>query len=571
MPVSGLSSDVIALSAGGAHTCALTTGGGVLCWGVNAAGQLGTGNTTSSTIPVPVSGLSSGIIALSAGSSHTCALTTGGGVLCWGVNAAGQLGTGNTTDSAIPVAVSGLSSGIIALSAGSSHTCALTTGGGIFCRGQNSTGQLGTGNTTSSTIPVAVRALASGVIALNAGSSHTCALTTGGGVLCWGYNFFGQLGTGNNSNSSIPLAVSGLSSGVSALSAGGSHTCALTTGGGVLCWGENTFGGLGTGNDNNSSIPLAVSGLSSGITLIDTGSAHTCAVSTTGAIHCWGFNAEGQLGTGNTTDSNVPLAIAFTATITVVLDMQPNSNANLAFTGDLGNFQLDDPTTDDGDTYTTTKQFIVSPGAYIVAAIVPTPYVARVSCIGSVTRIGRSAVSLSLSATQQVVCTFTNQRPGQITASKYNDHNHNHVRNSSDEWLSGWTMQLFTSPSAQVGVQTTNTNGSASFPNLRPGGYTVCEVMQPDWFNITPSVLTHPYQKPCYSVTLAPGQVAAVRFGNSTTPLVAVAEAGAFDDVIVMDLPDTDDDGNEVTPLPDPWPDVAEAQVSALFLPLVAR
>lgn len=62
-----------------------------------------------------------------------------------------------------------------------------------------------------------------------------------------------------------------------------------------------------------------------------------------------------------------------------------------------------------------------------------------------------------------------------------------------------------------------------------------------------------------------------VRFGNSTTPLVAAAEEGEFGDVIVMDLPDTDDDGNEVTPPPDPWPDGVEEQVNALFLPLVAR
>ncbi len=62
----------------------------------------------------------------------------------------------------------------------------------------------------------------------------------------------------------------------------------------------------------------------------------------------------------------------------------------------------------------------------------------------------------------------------------------------------------------------------------------------------------------------------AVLFGNSTTLLAAAAEAGEFDNVIVIDLPDTDD-GNMVTSLPDPWPDVVEEQVNAIFLPLVTR
>ncbi|MFN8491612.1 MAG: SdrD B-like domain-containing protein [Caldilineaceae bacterium] len=571
MPVSGLTSGVSAISAGGIHTCALTTSGGVVCWGSNGFGQLGTGNNNDSNVPVPVSGLTSGVSAISAGTRHTCALTTNGGVVCWGHNYFGELGNGNNNDSNVPVPVSGLTSGVSAISVGDSHTCALTTSGGVVCWGWNLSGQLGNGNNNDSNLPTAVSILSSGVSAISTGDDHTCAVFLNNGLMCWGSNSAGELGTGNNNDSNTPVPVSGLTSGVSAISAGGSHTCAVAFNNGLMCWGANYSGQLGTGNNSNSNVPVPVSGLTSGVSAISLGRAHTCAVTTVGNIPCWGWNVFGQLGNGNNTDSNVPTSVDLNAIITVVLDMQPDSNANIQFAGDLGNFQLDNPTVDDGDAYTTTKKFIVNPGTYILAEVVPTPYFAGVNCVGNVTRTGQSAVSLTLSANQQVVCTFTNQRAGQITASKYNDHNHNHVRNATDEWLSGWEMQLFTSPGAQVSSQTTDATGRTTFTNLRPGGYTVCETPQSGWFNITPNVLTRPYQKPCYAVTVNPGQTVATLFGNSTTPLVAAAEVGAFSDGKVINSSTTDDEGNAVTPGADPRPAAAEAQANRLFLPLVTR
>lgn len=96
-------------------------------------------------------------------------------------------------------------------------------------------------------------------VQVRAGSNHTCAVTSSGGVKCWGTLGDGRLGNGAPSGTaSTPVSVTGLSTGVGALTAGFAHTCATTTFGDTKCWGLGTYGRLGSGDANSSSVPLNV-------------------------------------------------------------------------------------------------------------------------------------------------------------------------------------------------------------------------------------------------------------------------------------------------------------------------
>jgi hypothetical protein len=147
--VAGLS-NVVAVTAGGNHTCALLTDGTARCWGANDHGQRGNGSTLQTLAPSIVVGVAAGnlqnIAAIAAGTDHTCALRAAGDVLCWGL----AFADGSATDESRPVIVNQLPSGalgnITQIAAGGSHSCARSAIGEIFCWGRNGQGQLGNGN-----------------------------------------------------------------------------------------------------------------------------------------------------------------------------------------------------------------------------------------------------------------------------------------------------------------------------------------------------------------------------------------------------------------------------------------
>ena len=64
------------------------------------------------------------------------------------------------------------------------------------------------------------------------------------------------LSLGMSAGSGAQPLPSVLDPGVTQVAAGGGHSCALTTAGAVKCWGQNTNGQLGNGSTTSSPIPV---------------------------------------------------------------------------------------------------------------------------------------------------------------------------------------------------------------------------------------------------------------------------------------------------------------------------
>lgn len=196
---------------------------------------------------------------------------------CWGFGGYGKLGNGSSTDRYTPVNVSGLSGLVSFVSVGGSHVCAQIASGGLMCWGLNNKGQLGDDTTVTRTTPVDVNDI-TGTNPFDAGSNHTCAIDVDGSAKCWGLNDKGQLGDATTTDKPVPTQVAGLASGVIDISAGNEHSCAVTSAGAVLCWGANNHGQLGDDSETDRLSPVSVNGLSSGVMEVTAGHFHTCAL-----------------------------------------------------------------------------------------------------------------------------------------------------------------------------------------------------------------------------------------------------------------------------------------------------
>jgi alpha-tubulin suppressor-like RCC1 family protein len=208
----------------------------------------------------------------------------------------------------------------ISISAGSGHTCALTSSGKAYCWGYNDYGALGNNSTVSSKIPVAVSAPkgenAQQFISLDTGFGDTCGLTSTGKAYCWGEtDTFKSFINDTHTFSTVPVIVPNTASSLnfSSISLGFDHRCGLTFTGKAYCWGSNINGELGTGDSIDSQIPVAVNLTRTGENLqfssISVGNGFTCGLTVKGIGYCWGANVFGELGIRHL-ETSVPETIA---------------------------------------------------------------------------------------------------------------------------------------------------------------------------------------------------------------------------------------------------------------------
>lgn len=140
--------------------------------------------------------------------------------------------------------------------------------------------------------------IAPGGRTLWASGNHSCAVG-GTSLYCWGQNTDGELGNGNNMPERFSVQVLDIT-GPRAVGLGAAHSCACDETGKAFCWGQNTSGQLGIGSVGGlHARPVAVVGVTDCVQITG-GGQHTCVLhgDSDSTVSCWGSNTKGQLGIG---------------------------------------------------------------------------------------------------------------------------------------------------------------------------------------------------------------------------------------------------------------------------------
>jgi len=249
----------------------------------------------------------------------------------WGYNPYGKLGLGNTTYYSSPKQVGALTNwGLFTATGSASQNNSITvvkTNGTLWSWGFNNYGQLGTGNRTSFSFPLQIGALTTWAFAQTSNTfCATVAIKTDGTLWSWGYNAFGGLGLNNRTDYSSPKQVGSLTT-WSKVSTAGRWALAVQANGTLWSWGYNTMGQLGLGNTTNYSSPKQVGALTNWLN-VSSGLYHALALKTDGTLWSWGSNSSGELGLGNTTGRSSPVQVGALTTWSKITACGQTSNGS---------------------------------------------------------------------------------------------------------------------------------------------------------------------------------------------------------------------------------------------------
>ena len=308
-----------AVTTTGGFTCGIITTGDMYCWGIPWFGVRGNGLFVGPS-PDPTPTLVAGghqWTDVTAGRWYVCAVASGDGGYCWGSGGAGELGNGisghgSTDNVSIPTPISGGGTIATVSIGGLFGGCAVTLTKTALCWGAGVWGRLGNGSETDTNVPVAV----SGGLSFDALSTSfggTCGISAGS-AYCWGQYALLALGatpapdscTGVGACAKTPFAVSGGRVFRPVVAVDGNVACAVGTDDKAYCWGSGFVGNGSMG----AGAPTPVSGGLSFTSLGAAGDSGHCGIAVGGAAYCWGTNSNGRFGNGTTSDATVPTAVS---------------------------------------------------------------------------------------------------------------------------------------------------------------------------------------------------------------------------------------------------------------------
>lgn len=257
-------------------------------WGDNTNGEIGLPAFRSYATPQPFTAMPTGWTQITAGNSAVCGIQTSGTAYCWGDILDGNLGNGVSVNEVVPTRVdsetySAVTSGNI--------SCAITTAGGLECWGFAPNTGVGTGDTAPVWAPAPVGTGTWSEVSASVGIvTSTCGLVAGA-LYCWGDNGLGQLGVASPSLVTTPMPITPPAGVTWAHVAVGAHSCAVSTTGALYCWGNDASGQLGDGGTGHSATPVHVAGTWRAVSVgeIYTGDGGTCAIDANGGLFCWGL------------------------------------------------------------------------------------------------------------------------------------------------------------------------------------------------------------------------------------------------------------------------------------------
>lgn len=288
------------VAAGCIHTAGIKTDGTLWGWGANYNGQLGDETITKKSSPVQTVSGGTNWKQVAVGHTFSAAIKTDGTLWTWGYNPNGQLGDNTVISKSSPVQTSAGGNSWKQVAAAGSFGSAIKTDGTLWSWGLNTSGQLGDGTTDNKSSPVQTTSATTNwkYVSLGIGSRHAAAIKTDGTLWNWG-----DIPASGNILSPVQVSVG--STNWKTVSIGMCHSMAIKTDGTLWAWGSNFYGQLGLGDTTTRSSPVAVAG--SNWKTVSAGNGHTVAIKTDGTLWSWGYNVYGQLGSGDIANVSSPV------------------------------------------------------------------------------------------------------------------------------------------------------------------------------------------------------------------------------------------------------------------------